>query len=52
MAKFTTVMSFMAAFRHLFAAYGLPDQILSENNLHFIPKEFTKSLLVNGVMHN
>ena len=35
MAKSTTAMSTVAAFQHLFAAYGLVEQVLSGNGPQF-----------------
>ena len=31
MTKSITVMSFVAALRHFFVAYGLPEQVMSDN---------------------
>ena len=40
MAKSTTVMSTVAALRHLFAAYGLPEQVMSDNGPQLTSKGF------------
>ena len=48
MAKSTTAMSTVATFQHLFAAYGLLEQVLSGNVPQFTTEEFTKFLQANG----
>ena len=50
--KSTTATSIMAALRYLFAAYRLPDQVVSDNGPKFISEGFTKFLPDNGVKHS
>ena len=52
MAKYTTVMSTLSVLRHLFAVYGLPEQVVSDNGPQFSSEVFTKFLQANGVKHS
>ena len=47
----TTSQSTIDVLRHLFAAYGLPLQLVSDNGPQFISTEFTRFLEENGVKH-
>ena len=37
--------------RNLFASYGLPDELISDNGTQFISKELEQFLRRNGVKH-
>ena len=52
MAKATTVTSTVAALQHLFAANGLPEQVVSDNGPQFTSEEFIKFLQANGVKYS
>ena len=47
----TTTAKTIVALRHLFAAYGLPEKVVSDNGPQFIAEEFTTFLKENGVKH-
>ena len=47
----TTVSKTIEVLRVMFAAYGLPDQIVSDNGPQFISSEFATFLKQNGVKH-
>ena len=47
----TTSSKTIAVLRHLFAAYGLPEQIVSDNGPQFVSDEFKTFLQKNGVKH-
>ena len=47
----TTTSKTIAILRHLFARYGLPEQIVSDNGPQFTSAEFTEFLRKNGVQH-
>ena len=38
--------------QHLFAVYGLPEQVVSDNGPQFTSEEFKKFLKANGVKHS
>ena len=52
MAKCTTATSTIAVLRHIFAMYGLPEQVVSNNSPQFTSEVFKKFLLVNGVKYS
>ena len=37
--------------RHIFASYGLPAQLVSDNGPQFIAKEFEEFMFKNGIKH-
>ena len=47
----TSTTKTIATLRHLFAAYGLPEQVVSDNGPQFISEEFATFLKKNGVRH-
>ena len=47
----TTSQSTISVLRNLFASYGLPLQIVSDNGPQFTSAEFAKFLKMNGVKH-
>lgn len=47
----TTASKTIAVLRHLFAAYGLPEQVVSDNGPQFTSGEFKVFLKGNGVRH-
>jgi len=47
----TTVAKPVEAFRQVFAAYGLPEQLVSDNGPQFTSEEFAIFLKQNGVKH-
>ena len=48
--KSTTAADTIAVLRHVFASFGLPEQIVSDNGL-LVAHEFAEFLRVNGVKH-
>ena len=51
MMSSTTVSKTMDVLRQMFAAYGLPDQIVSDNGPQFISDDFAKFTKMNGIKH-
>ena len=49
--KTTTAAKTIEALRQLFAAYGLPEQVVSDNGLQFTAEEFKDFMKVNGIKH-
>ena len=47
----TSAAKTITMLRHLFAAYGLPEQVVSDNGPQFISEEFQTFLKGNGVKH-
>ena len=47
----TTAQRTIAELRKLFAAYGLPTQLVSDNGPQFIAEEFESFLQANGIKH-
>jgi len=47
----TTTSKTIATLRHLFAAYGLPEQLVADNGPQFTSQEFQTFLRQNGVKH-
>ena len=48
----TTTAKTIAVLRHLFARYGLPEQLVSDNGPQFVSADFTQFLKANGVKHS
>ena len=48
MAKFTTAMSTVTAHQHIFAVFGLPEQVGWDNGPQFTSEEFTQFMHANG----
>ena len=51
MMSFTTVSKTMDVLRQMFAAYGLPDQIVSDNGPQFISDDFAMLTKMSGIKH-
>ena len=49
--KSTTAADTIAVLRRVFASFGLPEQIVSDNSPQFAVHEFTEFLRVKGVKH-
>ena len=49
--KSTAAADTIAVLRCVFASFGLPEQIVSDNGLQFVAHEFAEFLRVNGVKH-
>ena len=49
--KSTTAVATIQELRRLFAAYGLPEQLVSDNGPQFVSSEFVNFLKGNGVKH-
>ena len=47
----TTASKTIATLRHLFSAYGLPEQLVSDNGPQFLSEEFQTFMKQNGVKH-
>ena len=47
----TTTTNTISILRHLFARYGLPEQIVSDNGPQFISDEFSQFMRLNGIKH-
>ena len=47
----TSTAKTIAVLRHLFAAYGLPEQVVSDNGPQFTSEEFEAFMKGNGVKH-
>uniref|UniRef100_A0A8C9TGR2 Gypsy retrotransposon integrase-like protein 1 n=1 Tax=Scleropages formosus TaxID=113540 RepID=A0A8C9TGR2_SCLFO len=47
----TTSAKTIEVLRHLFAAYGLPQEVVTDNGPQFTSREFEQFLLLNGVKH-
>ena len=47
----TTTAKTIAVLRHLFASYGLPEQVVSDNGPQFTSSDFASFLQANGVKH-
>ena len=47
----TTATKTITILQQLFAAYGLPDQIVSDNGPQFVSEEFRTFTLENGIRH-
>ena len=47
----TTASKTIATLRHLFSAYGLPEQLVSDNGPQFVSEEFQTFMKQNGVKH-
>ena len=51
MISCTTVGKTMDVVRQMFTAYGLPDQIVSDNGLQLISDDFVTFTKINGIKH-
>ena len=49
--KSTTTAATVLQLRKLFSAYGLPEQLVSDNGPQFSSTEFTEFLTKNGAKH-
>ena len=47
----TTSMKTIEELRRLFAAYGLPEQLVTDNGPQFISQEFSDFMKLNGIKH-
>ena len=47
----TTSSSTIEVLRDLFARFGIPEQIVSDNGTQFVSKEFQASVRSNGIRH-
>ena len=47
----TTVRATIDKLRYMFASYGLPEEIVSENGPHIVSEEFDMFLKKNGIKH-
>ena len=47
----TSAENTIAILRHVFAAYGLPQHLVSDNGPQFVSKEFAQFMKANGVKH-
>ena len=47
----TTTEKTLDALRNLFAAYGIPQQLVSDNGPQFTSKEFQECMVANGIRH-
>ena len=47
----TTSQNTIAVLRSLFASYGLPEELVSDNGPQLVSKEFTQFLQSNGIKH-
>ena len=47
----TTASKTISVLREMFARYGLPQQLVSDNGPQFIAEDFSIFLYVNGVKH-
>lgn len=48
---YTTAQRTIAKLRKLFAAYGLPTQVVSDNGPQFTAEDFGSFMQVNGIKH-
>lgn len=49
--KLTTVEDIIVILRRMFASFGLPDQLVSNNGLQFTAHEFANFVSANGIRH-
>ena len=47
----TNVVKTIAVLRHMFAAYGLPEQVVSDNGPQFSSTDFSEFMKSNGIKH-
>jgi len=47
----TTAQKTITELRKLFAAYGLPEQLVSDNGPQFVSDEFATFMKMNGIKH-
>ena len=47
----TTTAKTIAVLRHLFASYGLPEQLVSDNGPQFSSADFSQFMKANGIKH-
>ena len=51
MASSTTTAKTIEALRLLFASYGVPNQLVSDNGPQFVSKDFAEFMAGNAVKH-
>ena len=51
MMQSTTVTKTIEVLRQMFSVYGLPEQIVSDNDPQFTAEEFAVFLKINGIKH-
>ena len=49
--KLTSAQTTIQVLRKLFASYGLPHQLVSDNGPQFVSKEFEEFMKLNGITH-
>lgn len=47
----TTSTATIGVLRQLFAAYGLPSQVVTDNDTQFTSEEFATFMKMNGIKH-
>ena len=47
----TTMEETIVVLRHIFASFGLPDQLVSDNDPQFTAREFADFVSANGIRH-
>ena len=47
----TTMEETIVVLRHIFASFGLPDQLVSDNGPQFTAREFADFVSANGIRH-
>ena len=47
----TIIQKTLEVLRQIFAAYGMPEQIVCDNGPQFVAKDFKAFITVNGIKH-
>lgn len=47
----TTAQKTISVLKAMFAAYGLPEQIVTDNGPQFVPEKFAMFMRGNGIKH-